>query len=68
MRACSGSHLAEGAAKLSLNVRNTTTRIGRILGVNHESVVNWIDAYHAALPAADWAVTKPETLEMDMLL
>lgn len=42
-------------------------RIGRILSVNHQSVVNWVNAYHAGLPAAATAVTKPETLEMDEL-
>jgi transposase-like protein len=42
-------------------------RIGRVLGVNHQSVVNWVNAYHAGLPTAAQAVSKPETLEMDEL-
>jgi transposase-like protein len=42
-------------------------RIGRILSVNHQSVVNWVNSYHASLPAAEQAVTRPETLEMDEL-
>ncbi|MBV9956877.1 MAG: IS1 family transposase [Acidobacteria bacterium] len=42
-------------------------RIGRVLEVNHQSVVNWINSYHAALPEASQAVDKPETLEMDEL-
>jgi transposase-like protein len=42
-------------------------RIGRILGVNHQSVVNWVNAYHASLPAAAQAVAAAETLEMDEL-
>ncbi len=42
-------------------------RIGRVLGVNHQSVVNWVNAYHAALPAAGQSVASPETLEMDEL-
>ena len=42
-------------------------RIGRILSVNHQSVVNWVNAYHAALPAAEQPVGEPETLEMDEL-
>jgi transposase-like protein len=42
-------------------------RIGRILGVNHQSVINWINAYHAGLPAAEQPVATPETLEMDEL-
>lgn len=42
-------------------------RIGRVLGVNHQSVVNWVNAYHASLPAAAQAVAAPETLEMDEL-
>ncbi len=42
-------------------------RIGRILGVNHQSVVNWINAYHASLPVAEQPISQPETLEMDEL-
>ena len=42
-------------------------RIGRVLAVNHQSVVNWVNSYHAALPAAEQSVAKPETLEMDEL-
>ena len=42
-------------------------RIGRILGVNHQSVVNWVNSYHAALPPAEQAAAAPETLEMDEL-
>jgi transposase-like protein len=42
-------------------------RIGRVLGVNHQSVVNWVNSYHASLPAAEPSVTAPETLEMDEL-
>ena len=42
-------------------------RIGRILNVNHQSVVNWVNAYHASLPAARAPVTAPEVLEVDEL-
>jgi transposase-like protein len=42
-------------------------RIGRLLSVNHQSVVNWVNAYHASLPAAEQPVPRPETLEMDEL-
>ena len=42
-------------------------RIGRILTVNHQSVINWVNAYHASLPAMQPPVTKPQTLEMDEL-
>ena len=42
-------------------------RIGRVLGVNHQSVVNWVNAYHASLPAAEQPLAAPETLEMDEL-
>ena len=42
-------------------------RIGRILSVNHQSVVNWVNSYHASLPAPEQAVTAPATLEMDEL-
>jgi transposase-like protein len=42
-------------------------RIGRILSVNHQSVVNWVNSYHASLPAAEQSVAQPGTLEMDEL-
>lgn len=40
-------------------------RIGRLLCVNHQSVVNWVNAYHQTLPAAKQLVAKPETIELD---
>lgn len=43
-------------------------RICRILSVNHQSVANWVNAYHAALPSAEQPVAAPATLEMDELL
>src|SRR3712207_6574588 len=42
-------------------------RIGRILGVNHQSVVNWVNSYHVSLPTAESPPAAPETLEMDEL-
>lgn len=42
-------------------------RIGRILSVNHQSVINWVNAYHASLLAARQPAAAPETLEMDEL-
>src|ERR671921_916423 len=42
-------------------------RIGRILGVNHQSVINWVNSYHVSLPPARPPVASPETLEMDEL-
>jgi transposase-like protein len=42
-------------------------RIGRILSVNHQSVINWINSYHAALPAAEQSVVVPEVVELDEL-
>jgi len=42
-------------------------RIGRVLGVNHQSVINWINSYHAALPTARQAVAAPEVIELDEL-
>jgi transposase-like protein len=42
-------------------------RIGRILSVNHQSVVNWINSYHAALPPDEQPLVSPETLEVDEL-
>jgi transposase len=45
-------------------------RIGRILSVNHQSVVNWVNAFHAKLRAKRLAMPVPgrvSTLEMDEL-
>lgn len=42
-------------------------RIGRVLGVNHQSVVNWVNSYHASLPAPEQTMAAPKTLEMDEL-
>jgi len=42
-------------------------RIGRLLGVNHQSVISWINSYHSALPAAEPSVTAPEVVELDEL-
>ena len=56
----------EMALKLYLE-GNGFRRIGRLLGVNHQSVVNWVNAAHAALPAPSASATSPETLEMDEL-
>ena len=45
-------------------------RIGRLLGVNPQSVVNWVNLYQAKISGAAQqkaAETKPETIEMDEL-
>ncbi|MCA1565720.1 MAG: hypothetical protein LC803_08805 [Acidobacteria bacterium] len=42
-------------------------RIGRILSVNHQSVVNWVNAYHAALPEAEPSPSTPAVVELDKL-
>jgi hypothetical protein len=54
------------AVRLSMEGVNFR-RIGRILGVNHQSVINWINAYHAGLPPPSAPVAQPETPEMDEL-
>ena len=41
-------------------------RIARQLGVNHQSVANWVHAYAAQLPPAP-TVAAPETVELDEL-
>ena len=49
---------------------NGFRRIGRLLSVNHQSVVNWINAFHAGLRAKKLALPVPgqvSTLEMDEL-
>ncbi len=34
---------------------NNFRRIGRLLGVNHQSVVNWVNAYHAKIEKQSFA-------------
>ena len=61
--------MREAALKLYLE-GNGFRRIGRLLGVNHQSVANWINSAHARLPAApSGAAAQQEagTLEMDEL-
>jgi transposase-like protein len=41
-------------------------RIGRYLGVNHQSVANWVKAYAARLPPAP-VPDEVEVMEMDEL-
>jgi len=59
----------EIALKLYLE-GNGFRRIGRLLSVNHQSVVNWINAFHAQLRTQKMALPVPgqvSTLEMDEL-
>jgi transposase-like protein len=59
----------ELALKLYLE-GNGFRRIGRLLSVNHQSVVNWINAFHAERRARKLALPVPgkvSTLEMDEL-
>jgi transposase-like protein len=56
----------EMALKLYLE-GNGFRRIGRLLGVNHQSVVNRVNAAHAALPGPSASASPPETLQMDEL-
>ena len=59
----------EMALKLYLE-GNGFRRIGRLLSVNHQSVVNWINAFHAQLRTRKLALPVPgtvSTLEMDEL-
>jgi transposase-like protein len=61
-----GDEIKREAVRLYLEGTNFR-RIGRVLGVNHQSVINWVNSYHASLPAAETPVISPETLEMDEL-
>jgi len=59
----------EMALKLYLE-GNGFRRIGRLLSVNHQSVVNWINGFHAQLRAKKMTPPVPgnlSTLEMDEL-
>jgi hypothetical protein len=59
----------EMALKLYLE-GNGIRRIGRLLSVNHQSVVNWINFFHTQMKtkkAAAPVPNSPQTLEMDEL-
>jgi transposase-like protein len=59
----------EAALKLYLE-GNGFRRIGRLLSVNHQSVVNWVNAFHTKLRAKKLAPPVPgkvSALEMDEL-
>ena len=46
---------------------NNFRRIGRLLGVNHQSVVNWVNAYQAKIQNTVAVPQETETIEMDEL-
>lgn len=46
---------------------NNFRRIGRLLNVNHQSVVNWVNAYHEKVKAAVAMPSETPTIEMDEL-
>jgi transposase-like protein len=46
---------------------NNFRRIGRLLGVNHQSVVNWINAYQAKIQNTGNLPKETETIEIDEL-
>jgi transposase-like protein len=55
------------AVKLYLE-GNNFRRIARLLNVAPQSVINWVNAHHAALPAApDRSQDRAEVIEMDEL-
>ena len=45
---------------------NSKRAIGRILKVNHQSIVNWVTDYVSKLPAVE-VPEKPEVAELDEL-
>ena len=46
---------------------NNFRRIGRLLAVNHQSVVNWVNAYHEKIKDKARVSANVETIEMDEL-
>ncbi len=46
---------------------NNFRRIGRLLGVNHQSVVNWVNAYHEKIKDKTVLPKETQTIEMDEL-
>jgi transposase-like protein len=57
-------HVKQQAIRLSLEGTNFC-RIGRLLSVNYQSAVNWINSYHQSLPIGEQAVSAPEAVELD---
>lgn len=53
---------------LRLYLEGTSFRaIGRLLSVNYASVINWVNAHHATLPAQVEDTTPTDTVEVDEL-
>jgi transposase-like protein len=46
---------------------NNFRRIGRLLNVNHQSVVNWVNAYHEKVKAAFAVPSETPIIEIDEL-
>ena len=46
---------------------NNFRRIGRLLGVNHQSVVNWVSSYHEKIQNTAPVPVGSETIEIDEL-
>ncbi len=46
---------------------NNFRRIGRLLGVNHQSVVNWVNTYQEKTQNTDNLPKETETIEIDEL-
>ena len=46
---------------------NNFRRIGRLLSVNHQSVVNWVNAYHQKIKDKTLEPSKSEAIEVDEL-
>lgn len=46
---------------------NNFRRIGRLLNVNHQSVVNWVNSYHEKIKDKVSVPTSSEAIEMDEL-
>jgi transposase-like protein len=46
---------------------NNFRRIGRLLSVNHQSVVNWVNAYHDKIKDKTAVPRNSKTIEMDEL-
>lgn len=59
------AQVRQQAVKLYVDGMNLR-RIARTLGVNHQSVANWVNAYATNLPAAP-VPSQPEVIEVDEL-
>ena len=61
-----GEEVREKAVRMYVE-GNNFRRIGRLLNVNHQSVVNWVNAYHTKVKDKTDLPKETQTIEIDEL-